>query len=132
MDLALRRRTNVLFSVLLPRVAVPLRPCVARVRRRVQVEVIQLNEDTGKFVSRGVFDHPYPTTKIMWIPDKTGSKEDLVATTGDYLRLWNVRDDGGPNGTGSVKQKCLLNNVCAEAAALPALRCLLPARNTMY
>lgn len=68
-----------------------------------KVEIVQLNEDTGQFTSKSRFDHPYPTTKIMWIPDKTGCKEDLLATTGDYLRLWKVGDNG-------VKMISLLNN----------------------
>eukprot|EP00823_Brevimastigomonas_motovehiculus_P004066 TRINITY_DN2605_c0_g1_i1.p1 TRINITY_DN2605_c0_g1~~TRINITY_DN2605_c0_g1_i1.p1 ORF type:complete len:368 (-),score=101.76 TRINITY_DN2605_c0_g1_i1:20-1123(-) len=68
-----------------------------------KVDIIQLNEETGKFSVKGSFDHPYPTTKIMWVPDKNGNKEDVLATTGDYLRLWKVSDDG-------VKMKCLLNN----------------------
>lgn len=38
-----------------------------------------------------------------------GSK-DLLATTGDYLRLWNVADDGSGRGTMSVKKETLLNN----------------------
>lgn len=32
------------------------------------------------------FDHPYPPTKIMWAP-KAITDRDLLATTGDYLRL---------------------------------------------
>lgn len=47
-----------------------------------KVEIIQLNEEQGKFNVTGTFIHPYPTTKIMFIPDKTGSREDLIATTG--------------------------------------------------
>jgi len=70
-----------------------------------KVEVVQLNEESGSFESRGTFDHPYPTTKIAFMPDKTGSKEDLLATTGDYLRLWRIGEDGG------IKMKSLLNNV---------------------
>lgn len=75
-----------------------------------KVEVIQLNEETGKFQSRGTFVHPYPTTKIMWIPDLAGSREDVLATTGDYLRLWKVSDNADP------KMMALLNNVsmCSE------------------
>jgi hypothetical protein len=84
--------------------------CSRRACGHTQVEVVQLNEDTGKFVSRGRVDHPYPTTKIMWIPDKTGQFEDLMATTGDYLRLWQVTDEG-------ITQKCVLNNVRAAARA---------------
>ena len=70
-----------------------------------KVEIIQLDDETKTFVKRGKFDHPYPTTKIMWSPNKD-SPTDLLATTGDYLRVWNVGD------TGSVSMVSLLNNVC--------------------
>jgi beta-glucosidase len=62
-----------------------------------QVEIVQLNEDTGRFVSKAMFDHPYPTTKIMWAPHKvlTGSEQDLLATTGDYLRVWSIGQSSG-------------------------------------
>ena len=33
----------------------------------------QLDEESQKFLSRGSIDHPYPTTKIMWLPDKLGA-----------------------------------------------------------
>ncbi len=72
-----------------------------------QVEIVQLNEETGGFVSKAMFEHPYPTTKIMWAPHSATAhlEQDLLATTGDYLRLFRVGDDGG-----SVQQKSLLNN----------------------
>ncbi len=80
-----------------------MRGCVLTIA--YQVEIVQLNEDTGRFMSKAMFDHPYPTTKIMWAPHKvlTGSEQDLLATTGDYLRLWRVGDDG-------VQVKSILNN----------------------
>ena len=34
-----------------------------------KVMVVQLDEDAGEFSARSTFEHPYPTTKIMWIPD---------------------------------------------------------------
>lgn len=37
-----------------------------------KVEIIQLNDETGTFQTKGSFDHPYPPTKIMWVPDKHG------------------------------------------------------------
>ena len=59
------------------------------------VEVIQLNEETQAFerVAGGTFNHPYPTTKIMWSPESVAEQAsgELLATTGDYLRLWEVR-----------------------------------------
>jgi len=68
------------------------------------VEIIQLNEETGNFTSRGYFEHAYPATKIMWMPDLQGKWNlDLLATTSDYLRLWTITDEG-------IKQPILLNN----------------------
>ena len=37
-----------------------------------KVEIVQLNDETGTFQNKGSFDHPYPPTKIMWVPDKQG------------------------------------------------------------
>jgi len=69
------------------------------------VEIIQLNEETGSFDAKPElnFPHPYPATKIMFIPDKEGAHPDLMATTGDYLRIWQVKDEG-------VQLLKLLNN----------------------
>ena len=63
-----------------------------------QVEIIELVDDSEtddwKFKKVGTFDHPYPTTKIMWRPDEQAVAKDQIATTGDYLRLWDVGDNG--------------------------------------
>ena len=37
-----------------------------------KVQVVSLDEDTSEFTAKSTFDHPYPTTKIMWIPDNKG------------------------------------------------------------
>ncbi len=34
-----------------------------------KIEIIRLNEARGDFERCGVFEHEYPPTKIMWIPD---------------------------------------------------------------
>ena len=39
---------------------------------RNKVQVIQLDEERGEFVLKSAFEHPYPPTKIMWVPDKVG------------------------------------------------------------
>jgi hypothetical protein len=57
------------------------------------------------------FDHPYPCTKVLWNPDISSSGKDLVATTGDYLRLWNLEDDGSGNGTMNARREVMLNSV---------------------
>lgn len=57
------------------------------------------------------FDHPYPCTKIMWSPDVSFGGKDLLATTGDYLRVWELVDDESGRGTLIPKKEALLNNV---------------------
>jgi len=39
--------------------------------------------------------------------DKVGCREDLLATTGDYLRIWKMPADGS---TEPIKMQSLLNN----------------------
>ncbi|KAK1865185.1 hypothetical protein I4F81_007720 [Pyropia yezoensis] len=46
-------------------------------------------------------EHPYPATKVDWIPDEGGVHPSLVATTGDFLRIWDVSPGGGDGGNGS-------------------------------
>lgn len=70
-----------------------------------KVQIVELNEEKGEIVATATIDHPYPTTKIMWIPDLSNSRPDLLATTGDYLRIWRMADDGK-----SASMECLLNN----------------------
>ena len=76
------------------------------------------------------FDHPYPCTKILWNPEHEGAassaaaggggggggdpvagSRDLLATTGDYLRIWSLEEDGtGGPGQLAAKKEALLNN----------------------
>lgn len=98
------------------------------------VRIVQLDPDKQCFVETGEFDHPYPTTKIMWLPDQQCQQSDLLATTGDYLRLWHVSENGSP------RLECLLNNVrgvsrctasspTARAQARRARSCVAPKRS---
>jgi hypothetical protein len=68
-----------------------------------------VNEQTGQFESKPnmTFKHHYPATKIMFIPDKECNHPDILATCGDYLRLWKIGDEG-------VTLHKMLNNVCAQ------------------
>ncbi|KAF5273897.1 hypothetical protein FQA39_LY01012 [Lamprigera yunnana] len=68
-----------------------------------KVQVVSLDEDTSEFSAKSTFDHPYPTTKIMWIPDSKGILPDLLATSGDYLRVWRA-------GEPETRLECVLNN----------------------
>jgi WD repeat-containing protein 68 len=59
------------------------------------------------------FSHPYPATKIKWSPDTSQcvNPRELIATSGDYLRIWDVQDDGSGRGTCIAKRISLFNNV---------------------
>lgn len=74
------------------------------------VEVITLDDDRGEFHADPAlrFSHPYPPTKIMFAPEREGgsSRPDLLATTGDHLRIWHIGEEPGEG----VQLKLLLNN----------------------
>lgn len=74
-----------------------------------QIHIIQqIRDDRGnaQFSKLCEFEHPYPATKIMWAPAKitNTTSKDLIATTGDYLRLWSVDEDN------KTEMKQVLNN----------------------
>lgn len=76
-----------------------------------QFHIVQLQRDEAtdsNFLKLSSFDHPYPATKVAWAPSKlTGLSNgtvDLLATSGDYLRLWNMHEDY------SIHMKGVLNN----------------------
>lgn len=45
-----------------------------------KVQIVSLDEENSEFTPKSTFEHPYPTTKIMWIPDSKGVFPDLLAT----------------------------------------------------
>jgi len=68
-----------------------------------KIQIVQLDEDAGEFTMKTQFEHPYPATKLMWIPDSKAQYPDLLATSADYLRLFRISED-------SSTMECLLNN----------------------
>jgi WD repeat-containing protein 68 len=78
------------------------------------VQIVKKRPDENSLYLAGEFDHPYPCTKILWSPDVNATK-DLLATTGDYLRVWSVTDDGSATGTVTPTKVALLNNVRLHA-----------------
>lgn len=56
-----------------------------------KVDLLQF--DGNSLEQIGTFEHSYPATKIRWIPDQEGTHPELLGTTGDFLRIWEVDDD---------------------------------------
>uniref|UniRef100_A0A383VYT8 Uncharacterized protein n=1 Tax=Tetradesmus obliquus TaxID=3088 RepID=A0A383VYT8_TETOB len=78
-----------------------------------QVEIIQLDEENSRLVCDPAltFQHAYPPTKLMFIPDKAGVRPDLLATSGDHLRIWSIQDSA------VVLDRLLTNNKQSEFCA---------------
>jgi WD repeat-containing protein 68 len=79
-----------------------------------KVQVVTLDEETSEFTATSTFDHKYPTTKVMWIPDKRGTYPDLLATSGDYLRVWLPGV-----GREEPRLECILDNSKASTYCAP-------------
>lgn len=56
-----------------------------------KLQVVNLPAKGEPLVPVATADHPYPPTKLMWTPSK-GAGPDLMATTGDFLRIWDFRE----------------------------------------
>jgi WD repeat-containing protein 68 len=58
-----------------------------------KVKVIQLNQERGQFQPKFEFEHKFPPSKIMWIPDVDNAHPDLCVTSGETLNIWTVEDN---------------------------------------
>ncbi|KAK2362329.1 Transducin/WD40 repeat superfamily protein [Trifolium repens] len=75
-----------------------------------RVEIVQLDDTNGEIKSDPnlSFEHPYPPTKAIFIPDKDCHRPDLLATSSDFLRIWRISDSDESQSRG-VELKSLLN-----------------------
>ncbi|EFJ48654.1 hypothetical protein VOLCADRAFT_81071 [Volvox carteri f. nagariensis] len=83
------------------------------------VEIISLDDDAAELRSDPSlrFHHDYPATKLMWLPDREGCRPDLLATTGEALRIWRVLDPDSVAGDGEDLRALLNNNKQSEFSA---------------
>lgn len=68
-----------------------------------KISIIKLDESTKTLKPMLSADHNYPPTKIKWAPYTKTDKPDLLATTGDALRIWEVTESG-------IKTRSTLNS----------------------
>ncbi|TPX63679.1 hypothetical protein SpCBS45565_g06451 [Spizellomyces sp. 'palustris'] len=68
-----------------------------------KVQIIELYDRDADFILVDEVDHQYPCTKLLWQPYKATNAPDLFATTGDFLRIWEVKtsSDGPSDDRGS-------------------------------
>ena len=48
----------------------------------LKVQIVSLDEEKGEFTVSATFDHPYPTTKLIWIPDSVSGKRICIIEWG--------------------------------------------------
>ena len=53
--------------------------------------MISLDENTSEFSIKSIFEHPYPTTKIIWIPDTVCIILDIISLIDKTTILDNNR-----------------------------------------
>lgn len=62
-----------------------------------KVELLQFNpaavNDHFSSHTHQVLDHPFPPTNIMFFPCENPATPDLIATSSDYLRIWEIQDE---------------------------------------
>ncbi|KAF8413412.1 hypothetical protein HHK36_001394 [Tetracentron sinense] len=73
-----------------------------------KVDIISFDDETLTFKTDPnlSFEHPYPPTKLMFHPNtrnSLGKSSNLLASSGDYLRLWEIREN-------SIDSISVLNN----------------------
>ena len=73
-----------------------------------QVDIVDLNfnKPNDGFQKIKEFKHEFPPTKIMWIPDIEGTRNDILPTTAEYLSIWELQEE-----TNTMKEHKILRNV---------------------
>jgi len=78
-----------------------------------KVQVINFHEESASLKVVVEFNHPFPPTKLMWHPDPIGTVPgvDILASSGDFLRIWEVNGSQG-------KLRSILNKSSETVAPL--------------
>ena len=64
-------------------------------RRKQQIQIVELDQERGKFVHKSTADHPYPTTRILWMPETVSKQYPVRAVS-------ILTDSAGEAGAGSL------------------------------
>ncbi|BFU22761.1 wd-repeat protein [Entamoeba histolytica] len=69
------------------------------------IQIVQLNESTDSLEKSAEIDQPYPPTKVMFMPPSLNQQNDLLMTSGDNLRIYEISPDSS-----NLKCKTTLNS----------------------
>lgn len=66
--------------------------------------------------------HSYPVTRLLWEPPSSQKQStDLLATSGDHLRLWSLPSDAQPGHSNSITNKSALGAPITKLTPLALL-----------
>lgn len=75
-----------------------------------KMQILEMDPLSGCVNCSAEIDHSYPMTKVKWIP--RNAEHDLIATSGDFLRIWGLGTGGFSSNEGiEISKKALLTNV---------------------
>ena len=57
------------------------------------VEIVEMDEEAGKLQQKGIVNHEFPASKIMWIPNSNDKHPDIFVTSSDILKVWEIEDN---------------------------------------
>lgn len=69
---------------------------------RNEIQVIQLNLDTENFETKVKFDHPFPATKLIWLPEKVWLS---LCRTAPSPTCWRLPAKTSKSGRSSTTNK---------------------------
>lgn len=84
-----------------------------------RVDIVTFDPDTLRFRHSPSLslDHPYPPTKLMFHPNPLpNSPTSLLASSGDFLRLWNLSDSSSSSSSSPLS---VLNNTKSSDFCAP-------------
>ena len=77
----------------------------------LEAQIFQADQDSGHadggvdFIKTAEATHSYPVTRILWEPPSTNKQTtDLLATSGDHLRLWSLPNDPSASYGNSINR----------------------------
>ena len=69
-----------------------------------KIEILEVNPSKTNISPVAEIPHGYPATKLMWGPQINGhNTENLIATTSDCLKIFEVKDN-------TISKRCELIN----------------------
>jgi len=58
----------------------------------MQIEILRIGNSEG-ITSEIAFEHKLPPSKLMWLPEPNSDSPDLLISSSDTLKVWEIIDN---------------------------------------